>query len=48
MTNRELGLKMLDAVGAKVVQDAYGTTDPFNVGTIALGHGDMNRDGSFK
>lgn len=46
MTNEELGQIVLDACGAGVCEDAYGTTVPHWVGFHAINFGDIDRDGT--
>lgn len=42
----ELGNIMLREAGAEACQKGYGTTDPEEVGRLAIEYGDINHDGT--
>lgn len=42
----ELGKIMLAEAGEEACQSGYQTTDPVEVGRLALEYGDINRDGT--
>lgn len=46
MTFEELGRIMLAEAGEDACQSGYQTTDPVEVGRLALAYGDINTDGS--